>query len=147
MRHRRLGRTGLEISEFTLGGGIVGGILIHPPQEVRLAALERAVQAGCDWIDTGGDYGQGESERALGLLLPEVTPRPRVSTKVRVDPGLGDLEGQIRRSLEASLTRLRTDRADLFQLHNQIGPQAGRPLPGAGEIPRPGGVGDVFDKL
>src|SRR5687767_6928934 len=33
IRHRRLGQTGLNISEFTLGGGIVGGILIHPPDE------------------------------------------------------------------------------------------------------------------
>ena len=94
MRHRRFGRTGLEISELTLGGGIVGGILIHPAEEVRLAALERVVRAGCDRIDTAADYGEGESEWALGRLLPQVTPRPRVSTKVRVDPGLGDLRGR-----------------------------------------------------
>ena len=148
MRHRRLGRTGLEISEFTLGGGIVGGILIHPPDEVRLEALERAVRAGCDWVDTAADYGGGESERALGRLLPQVTPRPRVSTKVRVDPaGLGDLEGQVRRSLEASLTRLNTDRVELFQLHNQIGAATDDRLLAAREILRPGGVADVFDKL
>ena len=147
MRHRRLGRTGLEISEFTLGGGIVGGILVHPPEEVRLAALERAVRAGCDWVDTAADYGQGESERALGLLLPEVTPRPRLSTKVRVDPSLGDFEGQVRRSLEASLTRLRLERVELFQLHNQISAQTGSRLLAAREILRPGGVADVFDKL
>src|SRR4051794_10417576 len=148
MRHRRLGRTGLEISEFTLGGGIVGGILIHPPEEVRLAALERAVRAGCDWVDTAADYGRGESERALGRLLPQVTPRPRVSTKVRVDPaGLGDLEGQIRRSLEASLTRLRLDRVELLQLHNQVGAETGGRLLAAREILCPGGVADVLDKL
>ncbi len=148
MRHRRLGRTGLEISEFTLGGGIVGGILIHPPEETRLAALERAVRAGCDWIDTAADYGRGESERALGLLLPQVTPRPRVSTKVRVDPaGLDDLEGHIRRSLEASLTRLRIDRIELFQLHNQLGAETDGRLLAAREVLRPGGVADVLDKL
>src|SRR3954451_11145350 len=147
MRHRRLGRTGLEISEFTLGGGIVGGILIHPPEEPRLAALERAVRAGCDWIDTAADYGRGESERALGLLLPVVPPRPRLSPKLRVDPSLGDLEAQVRRSLEASLTRLRTDRVDLFQLHNQIGAQTGRRLLAAREILRPGGVAHIFHKL
>ena len=147
MRHRRLGRTGLEISELTLGGGIVGGVLIHPPEEVRLAALERAVRAGCDWVDTAADYGRGESERALGRLLSQVAPRPRVSTKVRVDPGLGDLEGQVRRSLEASLTRLRTDRVELLQLHNQIGAETGGRCLAAGEVLRPGGVADVFDRL
>src|SRR4051812_12097424 len=113
MGRRRFGRTGIDVSELALGGGIVGGILIHPADEVRLEALQRAVRAGCNWVDTAADYGQGESERALGRLLGRVTPRPHVSTKVRVDPArLDDLEGQIRRSLEASLTRLQTDRVE-----------------------------------
>src|SRR5206468_2491606 len=74
MRHRRLGRTGIEISEFTLGGGIVGGILIHPPEETRLAALERAVRAGCDWIDTAAHFAHhgitalGETPAILEVL-------------------------------------------------------------------------------
>lgn len=148
MRHRRLGRTGLRVSELALGGGIVGGILIHPADEVRLEALRRAARAGCDWVDTAADYGRGESERALGRLLPGVDPGPRVSTKVRVDPeASGDLEGRIRRSLEASLERLRADRVELFQLHNQIGRETGGRLLAAREILRPGGVADVFDKL
>jgi D-threo-aldose 1-dehydrogenase len=148
MRKRRFGRTGLEISEFTLGGGIVGGILILPADEVRLEALRRAVAAGCDWIDTAADYGQGESEKALGRLLPEVSPRPRLSTKVRLDPaGLDDIEGQIRRSLEASFRRLGTDRVELFQLHNQIGAATGDRSLAVREILRPGGVADVLDRL
>lgn len=148
MRQRRLGRTGLRVYEFALGGGVVGGILIHPADEVRLEALRNAVRAGCDWVDTAADYGRGESERALGRLLPHVAPRPRVSTKVRVDPAaLGDLEGQVRRSLEASLARLRTDRVELLQLHNPLAAETGGRLLGAREVLRPGGVADVFDKL
>jgi D-threo-aldose 1-dehydrogenase len=148
MRQRRLGRTGLEVSELALGGGIVGGILVHPADEIRLEALARAVRAGCNWIDTAADYGAGESERALGRLLPHLAPRPRVSTKVRVDPAApGDLEGQIRRSLEGSLARLGVDRVELFQLHNPLGAAtSGRQL-AAREVLRPGGVADVFDKL
>ena len=108
MEQRRFGRTGFDISAFTLGGGIVGGILINAPEETRLEALRRIVAAGCTWVDTAGDYGGGESELALGRLLPEVTPRPRLSTKVRLDMSrLDDLEGQIRRSIELSLERLR----------------------------------------
>jgi L-galactose dehydrogenase/L-glyceraldehyde 3-phosphate reductase len=148
MQRRRFGRTGTEISELTLGGGVVGGILVHPPDEVRLEALRRAVAAGCDWVDTAADYGQGESERALGRLLPQVTPRPRLSTKVRLDPaGLNDLPGQIRRSLEASLGRLGVDRVELFQLHNQIGAATAGLRLAVREILRPGGVADVLDRL
>src|SRR5690606_34774808 len=114
MERRRLGRTGLEISAFTLGGGAVGGILLRPPEPVRVAALERALAAGCNWVDTAADYGGGESERTLGRLLPGLPTRPHLSTKVRLDlAGPGDLAGQVRRSLEASLERLGTDRVDL----------------------------------
>jgi L-galactose dehydrogenase/L-glyceraldehyde 3-phosphate reductase len=148
MRQRRFGRTGLAISELTLGGGIVGGILIHPPDAVRLEALERCVRAGCNWIDTAADYGQGESERALGRLLHRLDPRPHLSTKVRIDPAaLDDLEGQIRRSLQASLDRLQAKRVDLFQLHNPIAATGdGRRL-GVAAILGQGGVADIFDRL
>lgn len=148
MQQRRLGRTGLPISELTLGGGIVGGILIHPADEVRLRALERALQAGCNWVDTAADYGKGESERALGRLLPQLARKPQISTKVRIDPsGLGDLAGQIRRSLEESLRRLGLDRVELFQLHNQIGAATDGLLLAVSEILKPGGVADIFDRL
>jgi L-galactose dehydrogenase/L-glyceraldehyde 3-phosphate reductase len=145
MQRRRFGRTGLEISRFTLGGGIVGGVLIHPEDGVRLEALRRAVAAGCNWVDTAADYGKGESERALGRLLAEVSPRPQLSTKVRLETGrLGDLEGQIRASLEASFGRLKVDRVELFQLHNPIAAQTGDGRLSPRDALR---VADVFDRL
>jgi L-galactose dehydrogenase/L-glyceraldehyde 3-phosphate reductase len=148
MNYRRFGRTGLRVSAFTLGGGAVGGILIRPGEEVRLEALKRAVAAGCNWVDTAADYGGGESERALGRLLPQVEPKPYLSTKVRLDHSkLDDLEGQIRASIEASLTRLQTDRVDLFQLHDQIASRTGGRAIAASEVLRSGGIADVFDKL
>ncbi|HMR32729.1 MAG TPA: aldo/keto reductase [Geminicoccaceae bacterium] len=126
MDMRRFGRTGLDVSAFTLGGGYVGGVLINPEDDTRAEALRRAVAAGCNWIDTAADYGKGESERALGRLLPGIGPRPHLSTKVRLDTGrLGDLPGEIRRSLEESLARLKVDRVELFQLHNPIVPRTG----------------------
>lgn len=126
MELRRFGRTGLDVSAFTLGGGFVGGVLIHQGEETRLEALRRVVDAGCNWIDTAADYGKGESERTLGRLLPDLDARPYLSTKVRLDTGrLGDLLGQIRRSLEASLERLGVGRVELFQLHNAIVPRTG----------------------
>jgi L-galactose dehydrogenase/L-glyceraldehyde 3-phosphate reductase len=145
MQARRFGRTELEISAFTLGGGFVGGLLIHPEDEVRLEALRRIVAAGCNWIDTAADYGKGESERALGRLLPGVSPRPRLSTKVRLDTDrLGDLEGQIRASIEASFRRLEVDRIELFQLHNPIAVQSGNGRLSPRDALR---VADVLERL
>lgn len=126
MERRRFGRTGLDVSAFTLGGGYVGGVLIRPEDEMRLEALRRAIAGGCNWVDTAADYGKGESERTLGRLLPDIEPRPYVSTKVRLETGrLGDLVGEIRRSLEASLNRLGAGRVELFQLHNPIAARTG----------------------
>ena len=69
MKAREFGRTGLEVSELVLGGGAVGGILVHAGGDAKLEALRRALAAGINWIDTAPSYGQGRSETALGWLL------------------------------------------------------------------------------
>src|SRR5271165_3810320 len=72
MRKTFLGRTGLEISELAFGGGVTGGILINADEATRHAALERALAAGINWIDTAPIYGNGESARrrpAQGIAL------------------------------------------------------------------------------
>ena len=102
MRYRPFGRTGLQVSELVFGGGWVGGILIHQDDGTKRAALQRALEAGVNWVDTAPSYGDGQSEAALGWLLREVEPTPYVSTKVRLDLGrLDDIPGQI----EAAWTR------------------------------------------
>ena len=126
MKTRRFGRTGLQVSELAFGGGYVGGILILADDETRRRALRRAFDAGINWIDTAPLYGQGRSEEALGRLLQEFSEQPHVSTKVDLDPAkLDDIEGQIERSMHASLKRLRRDSVDLLQLHNRIGARRG----------------------
>ena len=85
MQYRRFGRTGLDVSALTFGGGWVGGLLIDSDQDTSNAALEYALAAGINWVDTAPMYGAGESERALGWLLEELDERPYVSTKVLVD--------------------------------------------------------------
>ena len=106
MRIKPLGRTGLSISEVSIGGGRVGGILIFPPEEVRAAALERASAAGINWVDTAPSYGDGESESTLGRL----GRRFQISTKVQFRPGdNADIRGTIERSLEGSLRRLQRE--------------------------------------
>jgi D-threo-aldose 1-dehydrogenase len=129
MRKRRFGRTGLQVSELTFGGGWVGGILILADDDTRRRALARAFEAGINWIDTAPLYGQGRSEEALGWLLAEFKERPCISTKVNLDTTkLADIPGEIERSMHASLKRLRRDSVDLLQLHNPI---AARPVTGA----------------
>jgi L-galactose dehydrogenase/L-glyceraldehyde 3-phosphate reductase len=126
LKTRRFGRTALQVSELVFGGGHVGGILILADDETRRRALRRAFDAGINWIDTAPLYGQGRSEEALGSLLPEFSEQPHVSTKVDLDPArLDDIEGEIERSMHASLKRLRRDAVDLLQLHNRIGARRG----------------------
>jgi L-galactose dehydrogenase/L-glyceraldehyde 3-phosphate reductase len=147
MRKNFLGRTGLEISEIAFGGGVTGGVLINASEATRWAALERAVAGGINWIDTAPLYGNGTSEETIGRHLASLSPRPHVSTKVRLERAdMADIAGAIRRSLEQSLKRLRLDRVELLQLHNQIGAGIGdRPPLSTHQVL--GRVADTFDAL
>lgn len=125
MRYRTFGRTGLKISELVFGGGWVGGVLIHQDDETRLRVLRHAVDSGINWVDTASKYGDGQSEQALGMLLPQLDQRPYISTKVMLDTSnLGDIAGQVERSTHQSLERLKLDGVELLQLHNPLGTQA-----------------------
>ncbi len=148
MRYRPFGRTGLQVSELVFGGGWVGGILIHQDDATKRAAIERALEAGINWIDTAPSYGDGESERALGWLLEDVKDRPYLSTKVRLDLSrLDDITGQVRRSTEESLGRLRCDSVELLQLHNPIGPQTVDQLIGVDQVLGEDGVADALERM
>jgi L-galactose dehydrogenase/L-glyceraldehyde 3-phosphate reductase len=147
MKKSLFGRTGLEISEIAFGAGVTGGILIHESEATRWAALQRAVAGGINWIDTAPLYGDGASEETIGRHLAVLSPRPHVSTKVRLDrPEMADIAGGIRRSLEQSLKRLQLDRLALLQLHNQIGTAVGdRPPLSIRQVLDE--VADTFDRL
>ena len=128
MNTRRFGRTGIEISELTLGAGFVGGLLIHATDDEKRACIRACLEAGVNWIDTAAAYGDGASEKALNWLLAELpaTERPRVSTKFRLDTARRDDFGdQVRASLEASLARLGLGRVDLLTLHNPLAREPG----------------------
>ena len=149
MRKSFLGRTGLEISEIAFGAGDTGGLLIRGDETACVTTLTRAVKAGINWIDTAAIYGNGASEEAIGRYIGAVSPRPQISTKVRIEYGdLADLRGAIERNLTESLVRLRTERVALFQLHNQLGEAVGGRLglPVEDVLGR-GGVADIFDHL
>jgi len=149
MRKAILGRTGLEISELVLGGGVTGGILIKADEATRFAALRRAVMGGVNWIDTAPMYGNGASEETIGRHIEALTPRPKISTKVRLEAeDMEIIPDAILRSLEASLTRLRVQRIELLQLHNHIGTAFGGRAPVTVEqVLGRGGIADTFDRI
>ncbi len=149
MRKATLGRTGLEISELVLGGGVTGGILINADEATRFSALRRAIMGGINWIDTAPIYGNGASEETIGRHIESLVPRPQISTKVRLETeDMENIPNAILRSLEASLTRLKVPRIELFQLHNHIGTTLGGRAPVTVEqVLGRGGIADTFDRI
>lgn len=129
MRHRKLGRTGFDVSEIGFGAwGISGAQWIGASEHQSLIALRTAIEQGIDFIDTALAYGDGVSERLVGEVVRESGGRVRVATKVppknRVwpaRPGIGIEEvfpyDYIMASAEESLKNLRLDSIDLLQLH------------------------------
>lgn len=149
MHYRRFGRTGLQVPAITFGGGWVGGVLIHQDRSTAFDALDRAVAAGIDWIDTAALYGNGVSETVIGewLAARNTQDRPRLSTKFRLDPAAGDPADQVRRSVEASLGRLGLDRVEVLILHNQLSADGGNGMVRPGDVLEPGGIADVMEGL
>ena len=148
VKYRRLGRTGLEVSEIVFGAGWVGGVLIHHDADIGREALRRARAAGINWIDTAPSYGDGVSEHALGTLLPELEWDPYISTKFHVDPASElPVNEQIERSVAASLARLGRTSVDLLQLHNPVGADSGSRHLAVDRVLEPGGVADALDDL
>ncbi|MFC1799205.1 aldo/keto reductase [Thermodesulfobacteriota bacterium] len=153
MNYRNFGKTGIKVSQLVFGGGAVGGLIINQDDETRQAAIRRALAAGINWIDTAPLYGQGRSEEALGWLLKEIDGKPYLSTKFVIDTAdMGDIAGQIERSLTESFERLQCSSVTLLQLHNPIGEK--KPynsvsgyMISAHDVLRTGGVLDGLDRL
>lgn len=127
MNRRRLGRTGLEVSEVGLGGAGLGHAWGETTDAECVRAVGRALDLGVDFFDTSPVYGAGKSEENLGAGLAGNWDRVVVATKVRLksDAELDDMATAIRKSLEASLARLRTDYIDILQIHHQLGAARG----------------------
>ena len=119
MRKVYFGRTGLEISEIALGGGVTGGILVNPDEATRYNALRRAVAGGINWIDTAPIYGNGASEETIGRHLEALLPQA-----VHLHQGRARSrghEGHCRRASSAAWRRasaaVAVQKVELLQLH------------------------------
>lgn len=119
MEQRRLGKSGLFVSEVGIGCNNFGGrIDAAGTREVVDAALEQ----GINFFDTADVYGDRRSETLLGQALGGRRPSVVIATKFAMPtgPGLQDKGGSrhyVRRAVEASLQRLDTDYIDLYQMH------------------------------
>ena len=127
MNTRRLGRTGLKVSEICLGTMTFGH---QCDEKTSFAILDRATEAGVNFIDTADVYPvppaletAGRTEAIIGTWLQGKRDQYVLATKcrMRVGPGPND-EGLSRRHVlqaaEDSLRRLRTDYIDLYQAHS-----------------------------
>lgn len=83
MNYRKLGRTGLDVSEIGYGAWGIGGIQWQGGRdEESVAALKRAIELGLNFIDTALAYGDGHSERIVGEVLRETGASVAVATKI-----------------------------------------------------------------
>ncbi|MEN9934129.1 MAG: hypothetical protein RLZZ387_708 [Chloroflexota bacterium] len=133
MQYRRLGRTGLQVSEIALGTvelgldyGIPSGDHLRPSYAEAEALLHRALDLGINYIDTARAY--GESEAVIGRALCGRRRAFVLASKVVLPPGVDDdqLRQSIVDSVSASLKALRTDTIDLLQVHSATAEQIRR---------------------
>src|SRR5687767_3847599 len=124
MHYRKLGNTGITVSEIGFGAWAIGGRADaagtpfgwgRQSDDESLAAIRRARELGVTFFDTADSYGFGRSESLLGIVLSRKRNDVVIATKVGVSR---DLDGRVTKdfsrahishAVDGSLKRLRTD--------------------------------------
>jgi len=129
MKTRQLGNTDMQITPIGFGAWAIGGGdwsfgWGDQNDNDSIAAIQRALDLGINWIDTAAAYGHGHSEEVIARALQGRTDKPYIFTKCSLvwDEGEygthNNIKAQsIRREVEASLRRLHVDVIDLYQMH------------------------------
>jgi aryl-alcohol dehydrogenase-like predicted oxidoreductase len=132
MRYRKLGRTGLFVSELCLGTMTFGGTegiwsqIGNLQQDEAERLVGRALDAGINFIDTADVYGDGRSELITGQALKNLRVAREnvvIATKVLGETGTKSINSRglsrfhIMEGVKASLQRLQLDHIDLYQVH------------------------------
>jgi aryl-alcohol dehydrogenase-like predicted oxidoreductase len=133
MKYRRLGKTGLFVSEIGFGAWAIGGpaklgskIIGWGPVDdgASKKTLETCLEVGINFIDTADVYGWGHSEKLIGEVFKGKRDKVIIASKVgnRVNENgewIKDFSAQwVRQAIEHSLRRLQTDYIDIYQLHS-----------------------------
>src|ERR671917_2015401 len=122
MQYRSLGRTGTQVSELCLGCMMFGGRTDESPS---WDIIDRAIDAGINFLDTANVYSRGRSEEVVGKALKRNGKRAQIVLATKVHGKMADddpnAQGNNRRHIiaqcDASLRRLQTDYIDLYQIH------------------------------
>ncbi len=125
MNYRKLGQTGLDVSEIGFGTwGIGGNAYGHVDDTVSKKALQVALETGINFFDTADLYGNGHSEEILGDVFSHCRDKVIITTKGGMLPHTTfdmpqDFSSRhIEQAIGDSLKRLRTDYIDLYLLHS-----------------------------
>ena len=123
---RPLGSTGLQVTPLCVGGAPLGDMpetfAYSAPEDQALATIRATFASPINFLDTAAAYGDGESERRIGLVIREMGGLPPgfvLATKADRNLQTGDFSGeQIKRSIEGSLQRLGLDRLQYVYIHD-----------------------------
>jgi len=126
MMKKQLGNSDLHLSPIGFGAWAIGGgdwAFSWGPQDDNesIAAIQRALELGINWIDTAAVYGLGHSEKIVARALKTTSHKPYLFTKCSMvwddNKEITNSQKQIRRECEASLRRLQAEAIDLYQIH------------------------------
>lgn len=130
MQYRTFGKLGWQISVIGIGTWALGSNWGFQDDQQSIAALHKALDLGCNFIDTARAYGNGRSERLIAQVIKErssekIYVASKIPPKMPGDwpPGPYDEQedrfpaNHVREALEASLRDLNTDSIDLMQIH------------------------------
>ncbi len=125
LQRRSLGPLGFDVPAISIGcaplGNMPSTFAYEVPEDIAKATIRRALDSPLNHLDTAAAYGDGESERRIGLVLKELGGLPEgafLQTKTGQSPD-GDYSGEmVKRRFERSLELLGQDRIELVFLHD-----------------------------
>src|SRR5229473_1407258 len=126
LSRRPLGSTGLQVTPICIGTAPLGSMpetfAYEVPEERALATIRAFFAGSVNFLDTAASYGDGESERRIGIVLRELGGLPPgfvLATKADRNLQTGEFSGdQMRRSVERSLYFLGVDCLQICYLHD-----------------------------